>query len=426
VRYFLQQYTQEQCPPQDWEEEPVPRDADHEYDSFTAMCSDPDGKLRLRDIINHFPLEVEGYNSVFHFRFKLPIPGVGYVWIDLNDIDATVPKSRDGVTCKVRLNQVDGEWLEEKQVGASPDWDSNFGWDATKESPTGRDRDADSGYSRQKASFDTTSSFDDGEYAEEEEEEEEMERVDAQEVMDNLRDLLRDRFEIEDRDHRDCLRSLWEGVFQSEPFPKGIDSIHWTTIGFEDEDPCSELRSTACAVLALHVMGYFCQAYGQDVQRIIVSQTGPTGFSFVQCGFHINTMLVSILAIDDVDRMRPEVMDLMSEPNFFEELFSLCFLMADDRKTKSKTGKEIDMVLHELQADLAKIISRGPTGVIDIRNKLIAAKDATTASTVAAAARDKWKAATTWASGDGADSASKAYSKAKNMFGSMFGGPKGE
>jgi len=77
------------------------------------MPSGSDGKLRLRDVIHYFPLEgapllhfhydaeppkmlirvlrcaVEGYNSAFHFRFQLPLDGGGYIWLDLNDIDAT-------------------------------------------------------------------------------------------------------------------------------------------------------------------------------------------------------------------------------------------------------------------------------------------------------------------------------------------------
>ena len=89
------------------------------------MPSDSDGKLRLRDVIHYFPLEgdppspnlftapihlymggghspiadttvtpVEGYNSAFHFRFQLPLEGGDYIWLDVNDIDATGPSNR--------------------------------------------------------------------------------------------------------------------------------------------------------------------------------------------------------------------------------------------------------------------------------------------------------------------------------------------
>ena len=37
---------------------------------------------------------VEGYNSAFHFRFQLPLEGGDYIWLDVNDIDATGPSNR--------------------------------------------------------------------------------------------------------------------------------------------------------------------------------------------------------------------------------------------------------------------------------------------------------------------------------------------
>jgi len=396
----------------DWEPEKTYSDENNEFDSFMAFPSEADLKLRLRDVISAFPLEVEGFNSAFHFRFQLKVPGArGYVWLDLNDLDATVPRLPDCIVCKVRLNEIDGVWLEEKQVDAVPDWDQNFGWEACKveKKSQGRGR-------AQKARDPLDEAFE-AQYGEEQED---LDTCNPQEVLESLRHEIQSRFEANSAAHRRLLENIWEPIFEAEPFPGNLRSVHWATIGFEDEDPCMELRSTACAVLALRCLGYFCEAYGQDVHRIIVSQTDPEGFSFVHCGFSINTMLIAILALDDVDRMRPEVMQLLSEPDFFQELFCLCFITADDRKAKSKTGKSLDVVLHELEQDLARIISNGAVNAMDIQKKLILAKEGTTATSVANAAREKWKAATTWAASDGKDQAAQAISKAKNMFGNMF------
>jgi len=316
----------------------------------------------------------------------------------------------------VRLNELRGEWLEEKDVEATQGWDDEFGWDAQ----SGSSASIDDEQARRKqdrksrrGSRDTTASAVRHE-AEEEEAAESgwLDRKEVKAVMKKLRSHCEGRFEREEEEHVAALEGLWSGVFPSERFPTKLQSPHWRTIGFREEDPCQELRSIHCSVLALHSMAYLCGEYSGEAQRIVVSQSDGGSYGFVELGFAVNEMLVRALSFDDGREGGAEHAELFREPNFYPELFAAVFIIVDQRKQKAGGGRDLDsIVAGEIFPELQKIIAKQPGSVIQIRKQL--AKNKSDWSSAAGGA----SAAASQAAKEASKLAAKAYSKLGSLFG---------
>jgi len=332
-----------------------------------------------------------------------------------------VPRLKDGVVCKVRLNELEGEWLEEKHIEAGEEWDTEYGWDAQFSRSKGMESSLDAPKAQRSAVMGEMSSR--GEEASDGEDGR-LDRKTVKKLIKELREQCEDRFDASNGDHMMALESLWEGVYPSQSFPKNLKSVHWMTIGFAEEDPRMELRSTHCSVLGLNSLGYFTSQYSADAQQLVISQTGERGYSFVGLGFAVNEMLVKVFDLDGSGdaASSQDFAILLEEPNFYEELFSICCLIADQRKAKSKSGNPRDIestVRGELYPELQKILSKGPSSSVDIRKQLLngsgigwkqASEYGSAASAAAAEQANK-------AAAEASKLAGKAYAKLGSLFG---------
>jgi len=384
VRYFLHQYAPELPHDDTFLSDPadeITQDHKQQLDSF-VIETDGQEPLTLAEIEENFPLE-----GSFQFRFKYQIES-NYIWLDVNDPNATVPRYGRNIYMKVRVNHVLGQMTEGKEMAIDLDaWEEEYGWTApnsvcavTPTAPPVSRRaefaDSEDTYTENSESCDAF--------------------VDAEVIIEELRDKIQDRFDAENDEHVELLQSVFEAVFPGQKL-KGVESVHWTTIGLEDANPTPLLRGTHCSIIGLNCLLHLLRNYYSEAHRMIVDNTGEAGYSFVQYGLGLSYTMVQCMGFDLVNGVHPTAQLLLREPDAFEELFCALYLYGDQRWVEGRE-RDMDTLLFKLRERIEEgLNSEEGASVIGFRDYVTRSKD------VSARAKE-------------------SLSKAKEGIGSMIGG----
>eukprot|EP00658_Telonema_sp_P-2_P072576 TRINITY_DN6169_c0_g1_i1.p1 TRINITY_DN6169_c0_g1~~TRINITY_DN6169_c0_g1_i1.p1 ORF type:complete len:382 (+),score=35.80 TRINITY_DN6169_c0_g1_i1:202-1347(+) len=359
VLYFLHQYSPERPHDDSYISNPDAEILPDHQQQLHSFDVPGDGPLTLGHVVDNFPLE-----GSFHFRFKFGTDE-GYLWLDMNDPDATVPRYCGSVVMKVRHNMVCGELTDGKYFDAVDVWEESLGWSSINSSvkykePTRPQADWDEGAASEPAPV----------------------FVDPAEVVQMIKDRIQDRFNPDDTSHLRLLCQVYEAVFPGQHLD-GIESVHWTTIGMDDTNPIPMLRTTHCSVLGLHCVLYLLQNYYSDAHRMIVDNTSEGGYSFMQLGLGIAYLLVQCLGFDLVNGLHPSTHVLLREPSAFEEAFCMIIMYGDARWAAGKE-RDLDALLRKLQDRVSEALDENPTSVIEF------AKGATRSKDAASTAKEAW------------------------------------
>jgi len=326
---------------------------------------DDDSVLTLGDIVDNFPLE-----GSFQFRFKFQSSDSSYVWLDVNDVAASVPRYGQSVFMKVRVNHILGEVTESKHVEADLEsWEGEFGWlspsslDAVAAPPSAQQSrselvESEETYTENTETSETCDAF-----------------VDQEVVIEELRSQIQDRFDADNLEHVELLQGVFEAVFPGQRL-KGVESVHWTTIGMEDANPIPLLRGTHCSILGLNCLLHLLRNHYSQAHRMIVDNTGTSGYSFIQLGLGLAYTMVQCFGFDLVHGVHPTAQILLREPDAFEEIYCALYLFGDQRWSEGRE-RDIDMLLLKLRERIEEALNsdEGKSSVIGFRDFVTRSKD---------------------------------------------------
>jgi len=140
-----------------------------------------------------------------------------------------------------------------------------------------------------------------------------------------LKRLSQTRFKASNEKHCALLMRLWQ-LHSSSSEPQ------WTMLGFETEDPGSELGKTG--ILGLQNLVYFSERYNSLAK--LGGRTSP--YKWALAGISITALLTSLLHLHGDKGFFSDLapnglfktfIQLMDHPKAFEELYCVCFMIYD-------------------------------------------------------------------------------------------------
>jgi len=140
-----------------------------------------------------------------------------------------------------------------------------------------------------------------------------------------LKRLSQTRFKASNEKHCALLMRLWQ-------LHSSLSEPQWTMLGFETEDPGSELGKTG--ILGLQNLVYFSERYNSLAK--LGGRTSP--YPWALAGISITALLTSLLHLHGDKGFFTDLapnglfktfIQLMDHPKAFEELYCVCFMIYD-------------------------------------------------------------------------------------------------
>eukprot|EP01029_Cantina_marsupialis_P016271 TRINITY_DN3620_c0_g3_i1.p1 TRINITY_DN3620_c0_g3~~TRINITY_DN3620_c0_g3_i1.p1 ORF type:complete len:293 (-),score=66.96 TRINITY_DN3620_c0_g3_i1:34-912(-) len=221
--------------------------------------------VTLKDVSDHFP-----FVGNFAFRFK-STEGKRYVWLEITNPDSEVPVTNETVNCKVLAMPVPREQQSSKFLEADKSIETestsdlnNVVSEVTTVVKDGLHLIGKKGSEAAKTVSKMFSSyFHKGS----------VPSISCLETIEILMASMQQSFDHSNETHKRMLEDLWCIVLQVEnktDKPMEMKSSSWKVLGFQRDDPLSDLRGSG--VLALQSLSYMSKKYPSELLSIVESQ----------------------------------------------------------------------------------------------------------------------------------------------------------
>merc|ERR1712137_140733 len=175
----------------------------------------------------------------------------------------------------------------------------------------------------------------------------EQEILELEPIINEIQTNFRTTFDKENKEHVQLLRRLWEATGLGTHPSKGhvpfeIQCERWTVLGFQRNDPSSDLR--ASGLLGLQNLVYFAETYTGLFLEMARSQLlveTDMYYPFATAGINISYLMVTLLHLSKEEVWCPE---MPMHPLFFhtsrawEELYTIIFRLFDQKWKQMQVG----------------------------------------------------------------------------------------
>jgi len=169
--------------------------------------------------------------------------------------------------------------------------------------------------------------------------------------------------------HEDDLQRLWNVSVdpQQEAPPRGEPSPSWKLLGFQGDDPASDLSRSRSGVLALNCMLYFANSCPSQYAEVLnrsrdedISKTYP----FACAAMHLADMLLKVIGASEVRgkpghsdsqaRRKMSSMMVVNKTTFFD-IFCISFILLDiEWQKQGGTYFQFNTILESVKVKLIK------------------------------------------------------------------------
>lgn len=196
----------------------------------------------------------------------------------------------------------------------------------------------------------------------------------SDEAMVNLTALnieFRTRFSPSSAEHERCLERLWGAAFSSEPYTR-ISPL-WMTIGFQQNDPTTDLRGSG--MLALRCLAYMASRHTRKWEDIISRQRlgDASQYPLAIAAINVTCMLGDVLGLRDGQFNPPKsaFWELFVDGDAFFEIFCIAMGRVDNLWLKYVTSvEEFGNVLEFVKNGIISTLEVGPASVAEFEAKV--------------------------------------------------------
>jgi len=201
---------------------------------------------------------------------------------------------------------------------------------------------------------------------------EEIEEIHA--IVNGIQSLFEDTFDKERPEHVSLLQRLWEasnlGVSDQEhdpPIPFELQTNRWKDLGFQRNDPVSDLRATG--LLGLQNLVYFAEEHPTIFLHMArdQQQSSEMEYPFATASINITYLMIQLLGLRKPHAWFP-TMDthplLFFNRRAWEELYTIIFRLFDQKWNQMLVGyMGFQKVIDRTREDVAvQLHTRNPMG----------------------------------------------------------------
>lgn len=201
-----------------------------------------------------------------------------------------------------------------------------------------------------------------------------------------MRSLFSGTFNKESADDVAILRRLWDaselGINEGggEPYEFQIQCNRWKDLGFQRDDPISDLRATG--MLGMDQLVYFCERYPSlFLEMYRHQQQGEDGMEYPFCtaGINITYLLVELFRLRKDENWCPQFAThpiMFHSESAFDDLYCIIFRLFDQKWNQMKVGymgfqKVIDEVRESVEDLLNRCSIDGVPAIFDMLGILL-------------------------------------------------------
>lgn len=170
--------------------------------------------------------------------------------------------------------------------------------------------------------------------------------------------------------HEDQLQRLWRLSRDQEPAPpEGEPHPQWKTLGFQGDDPASDLSRSNSGVLSVKALIYFassCPSQYNDVLERSHNEDVSKSYPFACAAMHLTDMLLRMVGatevrgkpgqVDSQARKKLANMMVLNKASFFD-VFCISFILLDaEWQRQNGTYFQFNAILESVRVKLVKTL----------------------------------------------------------------------
>jgi len=191
----------------------------------------------------------------------------------------------------------------------------------------------------------------------------------VEQTLRNHQNLLNSRYENTVPDHRNLLKSIFKLIFATSMKEDELCNCQkWTTIGFQNRDPSTDLRSLG--VLGLTTLEYHCKYHTTSVKNHFIHRDYPYACtSFAIVNFMVQQMTMRNITTAPVETpmillMKKELYfngETLETMDLFERLFCILFECFDKLWVKQQaTYMDFNIVYDTFAKQVTTLLKKEP------------------------------------------------------------------